>query len=104
MDWLHNKQGDVIKRKLSLYKSYLGRLDQLSCYKTWLQEQQKNDNITNIKLYFNTYIFIHIKDFKEGIYTLHDKKGLKKYVNKKGTYDRTKAKKETLNIFLRGVG
>ena len=103
MDWLHNKQGDVIKRKLSLYKSYLGRLDQLSWYQTWLQEQQKNDNLTNLKLYFNTFIFIHIQDFKEGIYTLHDKVGFKQYVEIKRPYNRNKAKQERLNIFLHEV-
>jgi len=103
MDWHKNKKGIRITKKLSLYKGYLGRLQHLDHYKKWLKTESKRDNITTIKSYFNTFIFIHIMDFKRGDYNLwKDKSEFKEYV-KKNPYSRKKAKTEKLNIMLHEV-
>ena len=103
MEWHKNKKGQIIKKKLLLLKSYLGRLGQLDCYKRWLLTESRKDNITSCKVYFNTFIFIHIKDFKEGRYhLLRDKKPFKRYV-RKHPYNRITAKEEKLNVMLHEV-
>jgi len=107
MEWHKNKKGQIIKKKLLLLKSYLGRLGQLDCYKRWLLTESRKDNITSCKVYFNTFIFIHIKDFKTGVktggYKLWDnKRSFKKYV-RKHPYNRITAKKEKLNVMLHEV-
>ena len=103
MECHKNEQGKIITTKLSLHKSYLGRLDHLEEYKKWLQQGGKKDNITNCKGYFNTFIFIRIQDFIRADYKLRTKHEFKKYMRKKKPYNRAKAKKENLNIFLREV-
>ena len=103
MECHKNEQGVIINNKLSLHKSYLGRLDHLKKYKSWLHKEVKNDNLTNCKDYFNTFIFIRIQDFIGGNYRLRTKREFKKYMRRKNPYNRTKAKKERLNILLREV-
>ena len=49
-----------------LYHEYLNRLDQMKAYQVFLKTIQKNDNLTNLKLFFNKYIFISIYDFSLG--------------------------------------
>ena len=107
MDWHKDKQGQTITDRLTLHKSYVERLDQLDCYKEWLLTESKKDNIASCKVYFNTFIFIHIKDFKTGVktgeYKLWDnKRSFKKYV-RRHPYNRTTAKKEKLNVMLHEV-
>ena len=100
MEWQHNREGHKIKKNLSLFKCYLRILGKLTSYKNWLKEESKKDNITNCKLYFNKFIFIHIRDFKAGRYDLYsDKKLFYRGVRKK-PYNKEKAKEERLNIFL----
>ena len=103
MECHKNEQGVIINNKLSLHKSYLRRLDHFKKYKSWLQQEGKKDNLTNCKDYFNTFIFIRIQDFISGNYGLRTKREFKKYMRRKKPYNRTKAKKERLNIFLREV-
>ena len=103
MDWHKNKKGIRITKKLSLYRGYLGRLQHLDHYKKWLKTESKRDNITTIKSYFNTFIFIHIRDFKRGHYKLWiNGPEFKEYV-KNNPYPRETAKRETLNIMLHEV-
>ena len=103
MEWQQNREGHKIKKNLSLYKCYLRILGKLTSYKNWLKEESKNDNITNCKLYFNKFIFIHIRDFKAGRYDLlydsNNKPSFYRDVRKK-PYNRETAKAERLNIFL----
>ena len=53
---------------INTLKSYLEKLNKLNSYKTYLKVLKKNDNLTNIKKFFNNYIFISIKDFHEEKY------------------------------------
>ena len=103
MECHKNERGEIITKKLSLYKSYLRRLNHFEKYKNWLQQEVKKNNLTNCKIYFNTFIFIHIEDFIGGNYKLRNKREFKEYMSKAKPYDRRKAKKERLNIFLREV-
>jgi len=58
---------------LDTLKDYLRMLNMFDAYDYYLQEHGKNDSITTIKNYFNTKIFISIRDFHEGNYDrLHD--------------------------------
>ena len=58
---------------LDTLKDYLRMLNMFDAYDYYLQEHGKNDSITSIKNYFNTKIFISIRDFHEGNYDiLHD--------------------------------
>ena len=66
MDAINNVDLDTLK-------DYLTKLKRLKGYNEYLQEHGKNDSITSIKNYFNTKIFISIRDFHEGNYDiLHD--------------------------------
>ena len=67
-----------------LYHEYLNRLDQMKAYQVFLKTIQKNDNLTNLKLFFNKYIFISIYDFHWGNYNqlFFTKKDLKHYLIK----------------------
>ena len=66
MDAINNVDLDTLK-------DYLTRLEMLEDYNEYLQKHGKNDSITSIKNYFNTKIFISIRDFHEGNYDiLHD--------------------------------
>ena len=79
MDWHKDTRGEIITDRLILYKSYLERLDHLDSHTDWLLTESKKDNITSCKVYFNTFIFIHIKDFKAGKYKLwNNKRSFKK--------------------------
>jgi len=87
------------------YKEYLKRLNKLNEYNIFLKKSNKKDNITNIKLFYNKYIFISIVDFKEKNYNLFTNvKTFKRYLkeNTKKKKKKNKIKKEkTYRIFLR---
>jgi len=51
---------------IELYHDYLNRLNQMNSYKEYLKVINKQDNLTNLKTFFNKYIFISIKDFHQG--------------------------------------
>ena len=93
---------------LETLKDYLIRLNQDKKYLSYLKYIDKKDNLTNIKNFFNKYIFISIIDFKEGNYDklFFTKKDLKKYIKKNPykTCDKQIIKKEEIyRIFLRQV-
>ena len=91
---------------LDTLKDYLRMLNMFDAYDYYLQEHGKNDSITSIKNYFNTKIFISIRDFHEGNYDrLHDTRAeLIEYIQEHP--DRKASKKivkdeRTYKIFLR---
>ena len=91
---------------INTLKSYLKKLKKLNSYKRYLKVLKKNDNLTNIKKFFNNYIFISIKDFHEGKYdklkTTNKELSIyiKKYPERKEYKNIAKEKKE-YRIFLR---
>ena len=94
-----------VRYKRELNKGYLCKLNHLEEYMTWIQDNSRKDNLTTLKDYFDTYIFIHIQDFKDGQYNMlfTDKKKFKRYVRIKGPYSRRIAKEERYKIFLRMI-
>ena len=52
------------------FKTNLAQLNKLNEYYNYLESFDKNDNLTNIKKFYNTYIFISIVDFNNGNYRL----------------------------------
>ena len=91
---------------INTLKSYLEKLNKLNSYERYLKVLKKNDNLTNIKKFFNNYIFISIKDFHEGKYNkLHvTNNELKRYINKhpdRKEHKRFVKEKKKYKIFLR---
>ena len=88
-----------------IYDDYLERLNQTESYREYLRDIAKEDNITNLKNYFNTSIFISIHDFHKKKYKLHDtRKDLKYYLNKnpeKRSHKKLVKKEKVYRIFLR---
>jgi len=87
-------------------KDYLKRLNQDKKYLSYLKSINKKNNLTNIKKFFNKYIFISIIDFKEGNYDklFSTNKELKKYIKKNPDKkcDKKMVKEEEIyRIFLR---
>lgn len=87
-------------------REYLSRLNKLENYDNWLQRNNKNNNLKNIKLYYNTHIFISIVDFIEGNYNKQFTSGheFKKYLNKNPHKRKHKGQvkeQKTYKIFLR---
>ena len=90
--------------KLKLYKSYLINLTKYNDYILFLNNENKKDNNTNIKLFFFNYIFISIIDYKNKNYLLHsNNRDLIRYIRKnpEKKMNRKQSKKEKLNIFLK---
>ena len=93
---------------LETLKDYLKRLNQYNIYLSYLKSIDKKDNLTNIKNFFNKYIFISIIDFKEGNYDklFFTKKDLKTYIKKnpdKKCHKQMVKKEKIHRIFLRQV-
>ena len=90
---------------MEIYKEYLKRLDKLNEYDIYLKNLNKKDNITNIKLFYNTYIFISIVDFQEKNYKLFTNiQTFKKYLNENPDKKKDKniiKQEKTYRIFLR---
>ena len=97
---------DDIIIDMDTLNDYLEKLNQLTNYHAYLEELQKNDNLTNIKKFFNTRIFISIKDFDEGKYEqLKDtNRELKEYIRQnpdRKAYKKIIKKEKKYKIFLR---
>ena len=91
-------------KKLQLYGSYLKMLNHYKIYIDSLKKKKKDNNITNIKNYFNNNIFISINDFHQGNYNLFNSLGeFREYLkeNPDAMKPRHEAKQEGYNIFLR---
>ena len=93
---------------IELYHDYLNRLNQMNSYQSYLKIIKKQDNITNIKNYFNKYIFISIQDFHHGNYDklLFTNKDLKYYLNNnpdKRSHKKIIKKEKVYRIFLRNL-
>ena len=93
---------------LETLKDYLTRLNQDKKYLSYLKSIDKKDNLTNIKNFFNKYIFISIIDFKEVNYDklFFTKKDLKTYIKKnpdKKCHKQMVKKEKIHRIFLRQV-
>ena len=91
-------------KKLKLYGSYLKKLNHYNIYIDSLKEEKKDNNITNIKRYFNNNIFISINDFYQGNYNLFNSLGeFREYLkeNPDAMKPRHEAKQEGYNIFLK---
>ena len=91
---------------INTLKSYLEKLNKLNEYERYLKMLKKNDNLTNIKKYFNDYIFISITDFHEGEYNkLHATNNeLTSYINKhpdRKEYKKLVKEEKKYKIFLR---
>lgn len=91
-------------KKLQLYGSYLKKLNHYKLYIDLLKKEKKDNNIKNIKRYFNNNIFISINDFHQGNYNLFNSLGeFREYLKKNpdAIKPRHEAKQEGYNIFLR---
>ena len=91
-------------KKLKLYGSYLKKLGHYKRYINSLKKDKKDNNIKNIKKYFNDNIFISINDFNEGNYILFNSlNGLRRYFDEvpSARKPRGDAKLEGYNIFLK---
>jgi len=91
---------------INTLKGYLSELNNLELYLTYLKESNKTDNLTNIKYYFNTSIFISVVDFREKEYDklFMNKREFKKYLkhNPDKVCDAKSVKAEKIHrIFLR---
>ena len=82
LDTCYRKMSIIVSKEL--YHEYLNRLDQMKSYQVFLKTIKKKDNLTNLKLFFNKYIFISIYDFHHENYhqLFFTKKDLKHYLNK----------------------
>ena len=88
------------------FKTNLTKLNKLNEYYIYLNKFNKNDNLTNMKKFYNTHIFISIVDFKNGHYRLFSNRhDLKNYLrDPKKIMNRNLAKRERrLKIFLKDV-
>jgi hypothetical protein len=91
-------------KKLKLYGSYLKKLGHYKRYIELLKKEKKDNNITNIKRYFNNNIFISINEFHQGNYNLFNSLGeLRGYFYEvpSARKPRGEAKQEGYNIFLK---
>ena len=93
---------------IELYHDYLNRLNQMNSYIKYLKVINKQDNSTNLKNYFNKYIFISIKDFHQGHYDklFFTNKDLKYYLNQypeKRSHKNIIKKEKVYKIFLRNI-
>ena len=91
-------------KKLKLYGSYLKKLGHYKRYIELLKKEKKDNNIKNIKRYFNNNIFISINEFHQGNYNLFNSLGeFRKYLKKNPSamIPRQEAKQEGYNIFLK---
>ena len=90
-------------QNIDTYKEYLSRLNKLDDYYNYLNN--KNDSLKNIKLYYNTHIFISIVDFCEENYLLFTNvREFKKYLNNNPNKKKNKnivKEDKTYRIFLR---
>ena len=90
---------------LQLYKTYLENLNKLSEYDDFLKKDNKKDNNTNMKLFFNNHVHISIIDYINGEYgnQKSNRSELIRYLrkNKNKIKKRGEAKKEKYNIFLK---
>ena len=79
----HTLINNMSEINIELYHDYLNRLDQMNSYRKYLKIIKKRDNLTNLKNYFNKYIFISIQDFHQGHYDklFYTNKDLKNYLN-----------------------
>lgn len=93
---------------IELYHDYLNRLNQMNSYKEYLKVINKRDNLTNLKTFFNKYIFISIYDFHHKNYDklFFTNKDLKYYLNKypeKRSHKKIIKKEKVYRIFLRNL-
>ena len=88
------------KLKISIYKEYLKNLNHLEKYKCFLKDTFIKENISSIKKYFNTYIYMNIIDYKNGNYNIlySNRKSHRKHLK---IYNRTRAKQENYSVFLK---
>jgi len=81
---------------------------QMKRYRKYLKIIKKNDNLTNLKNYYNKYIFISIQDFHQGHYNklFFTNKDLKNYLNQypeKRSHKKIIKKEKVYKIFLRNL-
>lgn len=93
---------------IELYHDYLNRLNQMNSYQSYLKVIKKQDNITNLKTFFNKYIFVSIQDFHQGHYDIlfFTNKDLKYYLNQypeKKSHKKIIKKEKVYRIFLRNL-
>uniref|UniRef100_A0A6C0C711 Uncharacterized protein n=1 Tax=viral metagenome TaxID=1070528 RepID=A0A6C0C711_9ZZZZ len=91
-------------KTLKLYGSYLKKLNHYKIYIDSLKKEKKDNNITNIKKYFNNNIFISINEFHVGNYNLFNNLGeFRQYLKTtpSAMKPRQEAKQEGYKIFLR---
>ena len=91
------------------FKTNLAQLNKLNEYYNYLKRFNKNDNLTNIKKFYNTHIFISIVDFKNGHYSLlfTNRLDFKNYLNrnphKKLDWKQRRNQEKKYKIFLKDV-
>jgi hypothetical protein len=91
---------------IATLKDYLHTLGYLRLYFIYLKNTGKQDNLTNIKLYYNNNIFISIIDFRDKNYDklFFDKVSFKKYMklNPSKSINKNDVKRDKkYRIFLR---
>jgi hypothetical protein len=93
---------------IELLHGYLNILNHMSSYKEYLKVIKKKDNLTNLKTFFNKYIFISIYDFHHKNYDklFFTNKDLKYYLNQnpeKRSHKDIIKKEKVYKIFLRNL-
>lgn len=68
-----------MKAKFNDYKNLLKIIGFLDNYKSYVKENEKKDSLKNIKIYFETNIFISIVDFNNEDYNVFTNK--RKFIN-----------------------
>ena len=68
-----------MKAKFNDYKNLLKIIGFLDNYKSYVKENEKKDSLKNIKIYFETNIFISIVDFNNEDYNVFTNKS--KFIN-----------------------
>jgi len=103
----------TIKKKQKILKQinneilnkYIEYLDILDHKEEYLKQYKNNNNLINIKKYFENNIFISIVDFKNGKYKLYNRGEFSKhmYQNPKLIISPNNAKSDGYKIFLRNI-
>jgi len=88
-----------------ILKKYIEYLDILGHKEEYLKQYKNNNNLINIKKYFENNIFISIVDFKNGKYKLYNRGEFSKhmYQNPKLIISPNNAKSDGYKIFLRNI-
>jgi hypothetical protein len=96
---------EMVSINNKILKNYIKYLNILGHKEEYLKQYKNNNNLINIKKYFENNIFISIVDFKNGKYKLYNRGEFSKhmYQNPKLIISPNNAKSDGYKIFLRNI-